>query len=258
MLASQGSLSLREAVNTLSVSEMTLRRDFINLERSGLAERTWGGLLAKQRLVAELSIMERQQREPAAKQAIAELANARIEEGETIFLSGGSTALAVSQQLVHRANLTIITTSLTALKLLSENIDLIVIALGGRTSPYNDDLTGPQVLDALEHYRADKAVIGASGITEEGVFNANIERSAINRKMIAHARMTLIVTDHSKVGRNALTLITRPGPAVTLVTDGPLPARLREAFRDAACEVVYPRRTSRRDGRGVHQDTSIA
>lgn len=240
LLAVRGSLSLRDALAEINVSEMTLRRDFVSLERLGLVERTWGGILPKRPLVPDLGYDEREQIQAGAKQTIAELALGHIEEGDTVFLSGGTTALAVARCLARRSHLTVITASLPALLLLAGNSELVVIALGGRTSPYNNDASGPQTLAALAGYRADKAVIGATGLREDGVFNANADRAAIDRMMVERANSTLVVADHTKVGRSALALVNPWGPTLSLVTDLPLPRHARHWLQQASVRVVTP------------------
>jgi DeoR/GlpR family transcriptional regulator of sugar metabolism len=241
LLAERGSLSLRDALTEINVSEMTLRRDFASLERLGLVERTWGGILPKRPLVPELGHNEREQTEAGAKRTIAELADGCIDEGDTVLLSGGTTALAVARRLARRSHLTVITTSLPALLVLAENSELVVIALGGRMSPYNNDTSGPQALAALTGYRADKAVIGATGLREDGVFNANADRAAIDRMMVERANSTLVVADHTKVGRSALSLVNPWAPTLSLVTDLPLPRHARHWLQQSSARVVAPR-----------------
>lgn len=248
LLDVRGSLSLREALAEINVSEMTLRRDFVTLERLGVAERTWGGILARRPLVPELGVDERERTQAEAKRSIAALADTLIAPGETVLLSGGTTALAVARRLAHRDQLTIVTTSLPALMMLSGNPGLVVIALGGRTSPYNHDTTGPLAHEALSRYRADKAVIGATGISAEGIFNANLERATTDRMMVEHARSTLVVADHTKVGRDALVLVAPLAPTITLATDVALPPHARQWFGQASATVATPASQRRRGG----------
>jgi DeoR family transcriptional regulator, fructose operon transcriptional repressor len=240
LLDQAGWLSLRDAQNEFAISEMTARRDFVHLERLGLAERTWGGVVARRSLVPEIAHDERGRIEAEAKEAIAELADALIEEGDTVFLSGGTTALAVARRLASRSHLTIITTSLPALTALVDNSELVVIAVGGRASPYNNDTTGPQAENTLATYRANKAVVGAAGISADGVFNANLERAAIDRIMVTYANEALVVADHTKIGVSALSLVTPLTPRMALVTDRALGPRERDWFDDAAVRVIAP------------------
>lgn len=222
LVASNGVVSLKQAQAVLAVSEMTVRRDFAALEEMGLALRTRGGVIGVGRLAPDTSAAERQGRHPGAKAAIAEHAISLVDDGDTIFLSGGTTCLALARALAARADLTVITNSVAALTELMRNPRLTVIATGGQVSHLNDDMTGPVAEAMLAQFRTVKAFIGASGVNPDGVFNSNLARAATDRVMLQGAAEVFVLADHTKVGAAALTLVTPLSGVRRLVTDLPL------------------------------------
>ena len=75
----------------------------------------------------------------------------------------------------------------------------------------------------LDH--ADLAILGGTGITENGVWNHNALIIAAQRKMIAAAERTIFALDNTKFGRKALSLTAPFESRFTIVTDTrPAPA----------------------------------
>src|SRR5690625_5238144 len=104
-------------VDQLGVSEMTIRRDITGLVRRGLVARVHGGAVAPSRSAQEPAFALKATQHQAEKVRIGEVAAARVEAGDAVALSAGTTTLAVARALaVHPdlATLTIITNSLRA------------------------------------------------------------------------------------------------------------------------------------------------
>lgn len=214
-------VSLREAQRALGVSVMTVRRDFAALEERGLVRRTRGGVISVGRVVADRPYTERSERELEAKAAIGLRAADLVDEGDTIFLSGGTTCLELARALSTRQDLTVITTSPLVLTVLTANPGLTVIATGGRADKLNSDLSGPVAESTLTRFRTRKAFIGASGITADGVFNSNLDRGTADRLMVAGSAETFVLADHTKVGTAALALVAPLSEVTGVVTDRP-------------------------------------
>lgn len=214
-----GVVSLKQAQVALDVSVMTVRRDFAALEQLGVVRRTRGGVIGAGRIASDVSYSERQASEVEAKAAIGQHAASLVQDGDTIFLSGGTTCLAMARAMRSCRGVTVITNSLDVLAVLVTMPELTVIATGGVTSGSNNDMTGPVAEGVLAGFRAQRAFIGASGVTAEGVFNADLGRASMDRVMAERAGETVVLADHTKIDASALALV-RPLRAVRqLVTD---------------------------------------
>jgi DeoR/GlpR family transcriptional regulator of sugar metabolism len=219
LVSRNGIVALRDVKAELGVSEMTVRRDFAALEESGVVRRTRGGVVAAGLVVPDRSYDEREALQAEAKQEIGSAAATLIEDGDTIFLSGGTTCLALAVALQNRSGITVVTNSLQALPALVANPDLRVIATGGLVSALGRDFTGPPAEVVLRQFRARRAFIGASGLTRDGVFNSSLERAATDRLMIDGSVETTLLADHTKIGRASLALVVPLSSVTRLITD---------------------------------------
>ena len=197
-------LSSKQAQAEFAVSEMTVRRDFAALVASGHARKTRGGIVAAGHCAPDRSYTQRLALEPEAKASIAVLAATLVEDGDTVFVSGGTTCLALAKQLSTRTDLTVITYSVPGLVALMANPGIEVFASGGLASSRGDDITGPLAEAGLQRFRARKAFISAAGVTSDGVFNTSVARAAADAVMAQHSNEVYVLTDHTKIGRVSL------------------------------------------------------
>ena len=142
-----------------------------------------------------------------------------MEEGDSIFLSSGTTSLAVARHLIGRKGITIVTNSVQALALLAEDEGLTVISTGGRANRDGGHLSGTLAEHALSQFRVRRAFIGASGITREGVTNSSLDRASIDRLMVEGASEVFIVADHSKFEQVSLAVVAALDQVTGIVTD---------------------------------------
>ena len=197
-------LSSKQAQAEFGVSEMTVRRDFAALVASGHARKTRGGIVAAGHYAPDRSYTQRLVLAPEAKASIAVLAATFVEDGDTVFVSGGTTCLALAKQLSTRTDLTVITYSVPGLVALMANPGIEVFASGGLASWRGDDMTGPLAEAGLQRFRARKAFISAAGVTSDGVFNTGVARAAADAVMAQRSNEVYVLADHTKIGRVSL------------------------------------------------------
>jgi DeoR family transcriptional regulator, fructose operon transcriptional repressor len=233
-------LSSKQAQAEFQVSEMTVRRDFTALVRAGHARRTRGGIVLADRYFRDRPHAQRLTLEPEAKRSIAKLAAGMVEDGDTIFVGGGTTCLALSRELSARANLTVITYSVAALVLLMANPGIEVFVPGGLASPKGDDLTGPLAEAGLRRFRARKAFIGAAGVTSEGTFDSNVLRGAADATIVGQATEVYVLADHTKIGRVSLVSVVGLDEVTAVVTDRPVRDSDGQWLSKANVQVIAP------------------
>lgn len=239
-------VSLKQVQTELGVSEMTVRRDFAALDELGLVRRTRGGIIAVERVAPDVPYTERTAHEAEAKATIAALAASCVEPGDTIFIGGGTTCLAFARALGTQEEVTVVTNSVQVLVTLMPSTTVSVVATGGVASKDNQDLTGPLTRQSLAGFRTQKAFIGISGVTPDGVFDASEDRGEINRLMSENSAATYLLADHTKLGRSALTLVVPVDRVDTLVTDSvPSAADVEWLEGSGMTTVLAPPRRSR-------------
>lgn len=106
LLDNRGRLTIAELSARFSVSDMTIRRDLAQLEDEGLLRRTHGGAARTQSGNFEPPFAMRARLNAEEKKAIALSVAGALSDGETVILDGGTTGVAIAEELVGR-NLTV-------------------------------------------------------------------------------------------------------------------------------------------------------
>ncbi|MGE5550572.1 MAG: DeoR/GlpR family DNA-binding transcription regulator [Bacteroidota bacterium] len=206
-LAAEGRVQVTALAQQLEVSEVTVRQDLAYLEERGLLKRTHGGAIPVE-TGFELPFARTAGANAEEKARIAAAAAALVREGETILIDVGTTTTAVARALIGHRRLTVVTNALNIAALLEEAPGVTVIVTGGSLRAAQHSLVNPLGMEILNHVRADRAFLGASGVeARAGVTNANFPEAEIKRAMMAAAREKIVVVDSSKIGRVATAVI---------------------------------------------------
>ncbi|MDF9840569.1 MULTISPECIES: DeoR/GlpR family DNA-binding transcription regulator [unclassified Paenibacillus] len=194
--------SVQELSLQLGVSESTIRRDLKELEEARLLKRTHGGAVSLQSVNFEAAFPDKADRLLDEKQRIAAKAVQMIQEGDAILLDGGTTTLQIAKALKTFSNLKVITNSIMALNELRDCRNIEVSITGGMLRPDTMAFVGPMTERSLEMVRVDKTFLGTNGLDlQEGITTPNMLEAATKRKMIAVAKQSILLADHSKIGQ---------------------------------------------------------
>jgi DeoR/GlpR family transcriptional regulator of sugar metabolism len=217
-LVSSPTLRMNELSEALGVSAETVRRDLKELDLRGLVSRTYGG--AVRAFMGEPAIAERRRLMIREREAIAATVSALIRPGEVLLIGAGATTFHVAQRIARdHFGLTVVTHAIDVITAVGANETFTVIATPGHFDPREGHLVGHETCAFLDGYVADRAILGASGVTAEGFSNAEAQAAAVYTAMMRRAAATLIVADHAKFDIRSLRLFGGWGPEVTLVTD---------------------------------------
>lgn len=241
----RGAITVGALADLLDVSTQTIRRDIDTLCEGDTLRRRHGRIeLDAQHLNTPFD--QRAGTNLAGKRAIGEAAAALIPDGATLFMSIGSTPLSVARALRRRKNLTIITNNLSAAMALSDEQSNRIILPGGEVRLPDRDILGEDVLDFFGRYRAQFAIFGAAGVTQDGsLLDFHAAEVRVRQRIRENAQVSVLVLDHSKFGRMApaagdqlsdmdhVILDRRPEAGFDMIIDS-LGDRLTLAERDAA------------------------
>lgn len=220
------------------VTAQTIRRDLADLDESGQLERVHGGAILRSGTV-NIGYQERAALNAAGKLAIARACAAQIPEGASVFLAIGTTTEAVARELRRHAGLMVVTNNMNIANILAENAACQVIVTGGTLRRSDGGLTGPLTEDAIRQFKVDIAVIGCSALDAEGdLLDYDIQEVGVSRALIAQARQTWLVTDHSKLSRTAPARIGSLRALDRVFTDRALPAPLMALCKEWQTPVV--------------------
>jgi len=240
---SGGVLSVRQLMDVLHVSHMTVRRDIETLEREGLTYSIPGGVrLANS--VREPAFPVKAESEQPLKAAIAEAAKTLLHDDMVVYLDAGTTTGALVPHITEHRGITVITNDFVIVDTLMETADDIdVIHVGGRVEIKNRSTVGQLAAQTLRHLNADLAFISTSawdltrGITTPSASKVGVKTAAIE----ASSSAVLLVTS-SKFGRFGTYRIVGLQRFDRIITDTGLPAAAAQGIRDAGIliDLVQP------------------
>ncbi|MFV2119241.1 DeoR/GlpR family DNA-binding transcription regulator [Streptomyces sp. Act-28] len=256
----RGGVRVNELTRRLNVSDMTVRRDLDALARQGVIEKVHGGAVP----VAEARTHEpgfevKSALEPGAKEDIARAAAAMVAPGSAIALSGGTTTYAVARRLLDVPDLTVVTNSVRVADVFhsapapepggaARPGTATVVLTGGVRTP-SDALVGPVADQAIGTLHFDVLFLGVHGVSvEAGLSTPNLAEAETNRRLVRSARRVVVVADHTKWGKVALSSFARLEDVDTLVTDAGVSDEVRAAMAEHLPGLVVADRAA--DGAG--------
>jgi DeoR family transcriptional regulator of aga operon len=238
LLNDQRRISLAQISSLFAVSEATARRDLDALSQRGLARRVHGGAISADQAPPEPPILKRGKEQAAEKQAIARLAYSMVQDGETLFLGSGSTILAFAE-LLHDRALTVITNSLAVLNELTNARSVELIGVGGSYRPSELSFIGHITEQALSEVRADKVFLGIRSIdAQHGLTNDYLPETLTDRAILRIGLQTILLADHTKMGRVSSSFLSPAGAVSILITDSQTPPAVIAALQDLGVKVL--------------------
>lgn len=166
------------------------------------------------------------------KQRIAATALGLIQNGETIFLTGGTTVLELAHLLPGQRRLTAITNSLRVANALLDKPGIELILLGGRVRSGEQTLHGLLTEWGVQQVHADKLFFGVQAISaQHGLTHGQIMEVSTDRGLAGAASQVIVLADHSKLGRVAAALVLPLSKVHTLITGAEISPEQLEAFR---------------------------
>ena len=239
----RGFFLVAEIASEFGVSEMTIRRDLIDLERGGVLLRTRGGAVLAGGAGPALAV---DREEPAfearlrhnqdAKHRIVMAALDLVGGRQTVALDVGTTTHLLARQLAERSGLKFFTSSLRTATLLGEAGREVHVP-GGQIRGEEPSVCGPAALEQFERYWFDIAFIGVSGITAAGLFDYSLEDSELKRVYLRRSSQKILLCDSTKFQRMSLVQIADFSGVDRLICDAEPPPEIGAALRMAGVTV---------------------
>jgi len=222
----QGQVTVEGLADHFGVTLQTIRRDLTELAEAGRLERVHGGAILPSGTV-NIGYEERRRLHDTAKSAIARVCARHIPDSCAMFLNIGTSTEAVASELLNHPGLMVITNNMNVANILVANPQCQIIVAGGSLRRSDGGLVGSQTIETIRQFKFDIAVIGCSALDEDGdLLDFDIQEVEVSRTIIAQARRTFLVADHSKFKRTAPARITSLANLDAIFTDRPLPGRL--------------------------------
>ncbi|MGG6309347.1 DeoR/GlpR family DNA-binding transcription regulator [Paenibacillus macerans] len=237
-LKQQGQVKVPELSHLFTVSEETVRRDLVLLEKDGLAKRVYGGAVLTKLTSYEPPYLQRQMVKAEEKERIGRAAAELIESGDTIAIDIGTTTLEMAKAIAGRERLTILTNSLAVAYHLMESLNSgrfsgKIFVVGGELNPEQQSMSGTIGESVMSQFRVDKAFISVGGISvERGISDYDINETGMSRRMIEAAYRTIVLADESKLDKEAFVEITPLAKIHAIVSDAAPPKEWLPTLRN--------------------------
>ena len=209
LLNLEGHITTDEAVRLMGVSQATVRRMFLEMEKGGKIIRNYGGA----QLPTAPDSYRFEQREKVyenEKRQIGLLAASLVEDRDTVYLDCGTTLLQMAIALGERlrsgdfSNLNIVTNSIANLQAMGSSSMGKIILLGGEYHSARRDFFGPITERYAEPFHFDKCFLGSDGVTVETGFSSNkTGLSSLNANILGRSARRHVLFDASKLGKGA-------------------------------------------------------
>ncbi len=224
------SATIPELCEHFNVSLNTIRRDIKELVKNGSVSKVYGGILWNQ----EENIVPFTARSTVAideKRHIGSLAASLVEDGETIYIDSGTTAVHLLQFIALRKNVTVVSNSLIVFNEIQKYPELNLLAAGGIFNQKTKSFVGLTAVTGLNDIRIRKAFMSASGFSiEAGATNNSLHEAEIKRAVINRAQKVVLMVDHTKLDRAAAICFCDLDQLACFITDRRPPDKYMKFF----------------------------
>jgi DeoR family transcriptional regulator, fructose operon transcriptional repressor len=216
----EGRVDVADLAAELAVTGETIRRDLSVLERHGLLRRVHGGAIPVERLGFEPALAARDAVLGAEKDRIAKAALAEVPEEGSILLDAGTTTARLAEMIPVDRQLTILTNALPIALSLAGRANFNVLFIGGRVRSRTLACVDPWAMEALEQSYVDVAFLATHGISvRRGLTTPDQAEAAVKKAMVASARRTVLLADHTKLSSDHLARFAELSDIDLFITD---------------------------------------
>ena len=223
----------------LGVSIATIRRDLAELEDRRLLRRTHGGAVSVTQVTHDSDTAIRERTNLEEKRRIAAAAAALVAEGDAVMIDSGTTSLQVAKLLAGNPSLTFVTNGQDVLGTLIAGGARAIHVIGGEYVSINRSFSGAMAAAMIRSYNVDKAILSIAAVdVRRGLMcTSHPQIACAQQAMIEIAQMVIVVADHTKLERTALSVIAPLERIDYIVTGGAartavaaLPEKLKKKF----------------------------
>lgn len=201
ILLKEKEVTVKDLAARLYISEPSIRRDLVSLEKEHFLRRTHGGAVLEENENSSLKIpfLIRELEQSDAKLTIAGKAAELVTDNSVIMLDASSSAYNMIPFLSAKRNLTVITSGVKALLRLAE-YGINSYSTGGHLLPSCLSLTDHDASLMLSRYNADFVFFSCRGLSCDGLLtDFSIEENIIRSAMLKNARTSVFLCNSKKL-----------------------------------------------------------
>jgi DeoR/GlpR family transcriptional regulator of sugar metabolism len=229
-------VQLSDMSRLLNVSEDTVRRDIKELDVQGLLKAVRGGAITTSTIPQHYR--DREKYDVSQKLHIAEKAIPFLKDGQTIFMDGGTSVLAVAQMLPRDLKIQVVTNSFPVADVLEDHPTAEVIFAGGRLYKTAFTTIGQQTIDTIRNVRANIYFFGVSSIHTIGLTARSYEDSLVKRSMVENSQQIIALSTLEKIDTAESFFICPITKVDVLITEANSEDEKLRPYRELGLKVV--------------------
>ena len=205
-----GTVTVSEIMDSLKVSDMTVRRDLTELESQGKLTRIFGGAKSnKSQFYRELPHEEKLLKNIEEKKKVAKKAVELIKDGDTIFLGPGTSVEVLVDEITNE-NLRVITNCLPIFNDLQKK----------KSDTFKVFLLGGEMRDATQdRMYFSKMFFSGNGIKNGQIMTSSFEEAYTQKLALERSTESYLLIDSSKIGKEDFTSICSLSDITAVITD---------------------------------------
>jgi DeoR family fructose operon transcriptional repressor len=241
LIGKKNMVTIKELSNLFEINERTIRRDLNRLTEMGFLKRVHGGAEAdsSEKILFNITLRGRKIEYTEEKRRIGEKAAEYVQEGQTIFVLGGTTTLEFVKQLPKEVHFRVITNFSPITEALSEYENIEVLSTGGILNHLTGSFYGPHAEALLQNLNIDTLFMGCSGVSlEKGLSTFDFKVAPLMIKVIGISKRRILLVDSNKFQAES-SLFFAPIEAVEVViTDKKIDTKIHEALLNRGLQVI--------------------
>ena len=235
LINKRGKLSLKSLSQSFPhVSQMTLRRDLLALEKEGKIIRVRGGAMSVQdaQKISNVPYIKKSATHTDEKIQIAQKTARLIDEGVSFYLDAGTTAMYLAKEMPDlRYN--VFTNGLAVATELAKKKNVSIHLLGGVLIKENLSTTSSLASMYFTDTNFEVAVLSAAAFTPENGFSCSSQMEAdLCRLICKKAKSVYMMLDSSKIGKIKPYTFARLEDINVLITDSLFPEELKNELKE--------------------------
>ena len=219
LLKEEGTITIASLADRLGVSLETIRRDVKPLTQDGAILKMHGAV-GLPNMTGEAPFEKRMRENADAKRAIARHVATTISDGDSIMLDTGTTASFLARELLSHRRLTVVTNCSDIARTLATVNGNKVYMAGGELRSDSGAAFGISAIEFVNRFSVTYAVITTGAVDATfGIMDYDLDEAEFARVVLARGQRSVVITDHTKFGRQGLVQVCDFAGFSELVTD---------------------------------------
>ena len=217
LLYEAGKLSVSKLASRLYVTEMTIRRDLVAMEKGGFLKRYHGGaiLIPDQK---EMPLSQRLMFDEDEKKALAKKCVPFLKGDMIVFIDSSSTCQYIIPYIATFKNMKIVTNSVKTL-LTASNLHIPCILIGGNYYEPDMCLVGSMTEQYAKELNVDISFFSTAAYSEDGVISDFDENQLFVRKIVLeNSKHSVFLCEQNKIGKKMLHTLCRKEDLTAVLT----------------------------------------